>query len=267
MLGPQNSAPMSIEQYQNAAINITAAICAILTRPVELILRPWHGSRYFPPAVVFFSTLLMLFLAAMSSISSRAMHFLPPAGPQLPEGLIGLDSFVKLYFLLSFVHGVRIWRLMIDISREPLMSTFEGPPLPPLMLLPGSLSFWKQRILLEPLVLFVLAVILKRIFIFRSDLALFLQVSAFALAIKGWILWYSGWQFLRDLADSRFEGTILARMFEDRASDDDLGAIHFPGFPKNTPPDMRQAMLINIARAYSPEGEQPPEPEREAPVA
>jgi hypothetical protein len=32
--------------------------------PVETLLRPWYGTRYYPPPVVFFSAVLMILIPA-----------------------------------------------------------------------------------------------------------------------------------------------------------------------------------------------------------
>src|SRR6202034_4038128 len=94
-----------------------------------------------------------------------------------PAGLFGVGSLSKLYFLLSFVHGFRLWRRILDMSREE-RSTYEGPPLPFFALLPKSDSFWFSRIVLEPVFVLVTATVLGRIFIFQSGLTLYLQIAA-----------------------------------------------------------------------------------------
>jgi hypothetical protein len=138
---------MNIDQLQNLAINAVEGVCGIACRPVEMILRPWHGTRYFPVPVIFLSTMLMIFLPLMSAMATGITQMLPFAGFQPPIGLFGIGSFSKLYFVLSFIHGIRLWRLMLHMEKEA-HSEYEGPPLFFLQLLPGSGSFWKTRILL-----------------------------------------------------------------------------------------------------------------------
>ena len=162
-------------------------------------------------------------------------------------GLFSIGSLSKLYFLLSFVHGIRLYRRMIDMSREQ-NSEFEGPPLPFFHLLPGSGSFWFTRIVLEPAVVFVAATLLEGIFIFQSGLSTYLHFAALALAMKNFIGWYKAWEYLRQLMDMRFAAPIIAKLVENQATEDDLAPIHLASFPKNLSPDIRQAAVSHIAR-------------------
>jgi hypothetical protein len=73
------------------------------------------------------------------------------------------------------------------------------------------------------------------------------------LAMKEFIVWYRAWEYLRELIDARFAGPIIARMVENRATEDDLAIIHLASFPKNLSPDIRQAAVSHIARAFSAE--------------
>ena len=58
----QQPPPMSLEQYQKTAVNMIENVCGIICMPIELFLRPFYGTRYFPLAVSFFSMILMVFL-------------------------------------------------------------------------------------------------------------------------------------------------------------------------------------------------------------
>jgi hypothetical protein len=240
---------MNIEQFQNVAMNVVEGVCGILARPVELMIRPWHGTRYFPVPVIFFSTMLMIFLPLISAFTTATVQMIPFVRIQAPVGLFGLGSLSKLYFLLSFVHGIRLWRRMIHMSREEY-STYEGPPLPVFQLLPKSESHWFTRMVMEPLVLLIVTTVLKRLLIVQPGLATYLQVAAFALAMKEFIAWYRAWEYLRILLDARFAGPIIAKMADNRASGDELAAVHLAGFPKDLSPDIRQSAIAHIARVF-----------------
>ena len=88
-------------------MNVVEAVCAILCRPVELILRPWHGSRYFPPPIIFFSTLLMILLPVFSATVTGVISMIPFTHARPPIGLYGIGSLAELYFLLS------VWRQLL----------------------------------------------------------------------------------------------------------------------------------------------------------
>jgi len=62
--------------------------------------------------------MLMLFLPALSVVTEEVQQMLPFTQFHKPPGLFGIGSLSKLYFLLSFIHGVRLWRLMVYMEKE-----------------------------------------------------------------------------------------------------------------------------------------------------
>lgn len=79
---PSQPSPMSFEQMQEAGTNLVFMFTSIFTRPLELILRPWHGSRYHSPVVVFLSSALMLMLPLFAAGVEGALSTIP-FGPHL----------------------------------------------------------------------------------------------------------------------------------------------------------------------------------------
>ena len=251
------SGAMNVSQLQDSAMNLVDALCSILSRPVEMILRPWHGTRYFPVAVIAFSTLLMIMMPVVSALFTSVVSMIPFSSARPPIGLFGIGSLAKLYFLLSFGHSIRLYRRMIHMELEQ-NSEFEGPPLPFFQLIPGSSSFWRTRILLEPGLVIILATVLGRIFIFQSDLTLYLQIAGLALAMKNFIGWYRAWEYIRTLMDMRFAGPIIARLAENSATENDLATVHLASFPKNLAPDIRAAAVSHIARTFAADSDTTP---------
>jgi hypothetical protein len=247
MFSKEENGPFN--QLENVATNVVEAVCATIARPLEMILRIHHGTRYFPVPVIFLSTLLMLFLPVASLFTAEASRIFPFAAPKAPQGLFGLGSFSKLYFLLCLVHGVRLWFRVLHPERE-IHSEFEGPALPLFQLFPRSNKFWFCRIILEPCVVFAAALLLRRFLIVDDGLALYLQVAAAALAVKEWIGWFNAWEVLRSIFDTQRAAQILARIIDDRASDEDLATIHLAGFPKNISSEFRKSAVGYIARVF-----------------
>jgi len=58
----QQESPMNINQLQNFAMSIVENVCSIFTMPIEIVLRPQYGTRYFPVSIAFFSAILMILL-------------------------------------------------------------------------------------------------------------------------------------------------------------------------------------------------------------
>jgi len=253
MPGPQagESGSMNIQQLQNVAMNVVETFCSIIAMPVEIILRPRYGTRYFPPPVVFFSAALMLFLPLFSSVATTVTGMIPFSHFTTPPGLFGIGSLAKLYFLLSFIHGIRIYRRMINPLLED-HSEYEGPPLPFFRLIPKGQSFWFTRIVLEPAFVFLAATLLANFYIVQPGLAAYLHFAALTLAMKQFIHWYEAWQFIRNILDARNAGPVIAKFVDNTATEDDLAQVHLASLPKNTPADLRQAAAAHIARLVSP---------------
>jgi hypothetical protein len=222
------------------------------TMPLEMILRPFYGSQYFPPAVHLFSALMMLILPMLAAtFTSMPMLFIAARmQPPAPQTLFTLASFSKLFFVLLIAHGLRTSWLKWDLSREE-HSEFEGPALLPIRLLPWGNSFWKCRILIEPSVTIALAIFMRRIMVFDAWLSNFLIFASMCLVLKQYMAWHQAWVFLRRTLDAKYAGPIIATLLDDKASSKDLEKIHLVSFPKNTPPDLRRAAVEHLVRVVS----------------
>jgi len=250
MMPAQDKSPMNVDALQETAINAVELFCGIITRPVELILRPWHGTRYFQPTVIFCSTMLMILIPAFSAAVTGIGSMIPFSHYVPPPGMFGMGSFATLYFALSFLHGIRIYRRMVHMELEE-HSEYEGAALPFIYLIPGSKSFWLTRILIEPALLFVTATVLQDVYVIQSGLSSYLHFAALTLAMKGFVGWYRSWEFLRKILDARNAGPIIAKLIDDQATQDDLARIHLASFPRNVEPEVRKTAANIIARAFS----------------
>jgi hypothetical protein len=250
MLPAQEKSSMNIDALQETAINAVELFCGIISRPVELVLRPWHGTRYFQPTVIFCSTMLMILIPAFSTALTGIGSMIPFTRFVPPPGMFGMGSFATLYFALSFLHGIRIYRRMVHMELEE-QSEYEGGPLPFIHLIPGAKSFWLTRILIEPALLFIAATLLQDIYVIQSGLSSYLHFAALTLAMKGFVGWYRSWEFLRKILDARNAGPIIAKLIDDQATQDDLARIHLASFPRDIEPEVRQTVANFIARAFS----------------
>ena len=100
---------------------------------------------------------MMIILPVLGAMWEGFSGLIPFMRVSASMGLFGMGTFSKLFFLGSFVHGLRIWRRMIHMEREQ-HSAYEGPPLPIFRIVPGS--FWLIRIVYEPAFVFVLSIVL-----------------------------------------------------------------------------------------------------------
>ena len=240
----------NIEQLQNVAMNVVENFCGIVAMPVEIIIRPHYGTRYYPVPVTFFSCVMMILLPLFSAMATGIVNMIPFSHARAPIGLFSIGSLSQLFFLLLFIHGIRLYRRMIDMSREQ-NSEFEGPPLPFFQLIPGTDSFWRTRILIEPAVVFITGTVLGRFYIFQSGLATYVQIAALMLTMKSFVAWFRQWEYLRKIMDARFAGPIIAKLVDNRATEEDMATVHLASFPKNLAPDLREAAVAHIARAFT----------------
>ena len=181
----------NIEQLQNVAMNVVENFCGIVAMPVEIIIRPHYGTRYYPVPVTFFACVMMIILPLFSAMATGIVNMIPFSHARAPIGLFSIGSLSQVFFLLLFIHGIRLYRRMIDMSREQ-NSEFEGPPLPFFQLIPGTGSFWRTRILIEPAVVFITGTVLGRFYIFQSGLATYVQIAALMLTMKSFVAYGFG---------------------------------------------------------------------------
>jgi hypothetical protein len=243
------SEEMRVEHLQNNSLEIGHTICSVISDGVEVILRPWSGTRYTPPTIQFFSMAMMLLLPAVMSLISNFVQMIPLLQVPHPVGLFSLGDYAKVYFVICAVHGVRKWRRMIDPSREA-HSEYEGPALPFFQWLPKGRSFWFVRIVLEPAFVLAVAIVLQDFFIARPSLSLYLKFAALALFIKNFISWFRAWEFLRITMDIGNAAPALAKLMDDQASEAELEPLHLASLPKNIDPEIRKATIAHIARNY-----------------
>jgi hypothetical protein len=240
----------SIEQLQETAMNVAYNATSVIVMPVEIWLRPWHGTRYFPPPIFLLSVFMMSLASMFLSVAGSVGQMIPFVHLRGPVGLFGIASMTKLFFLASLVHGLRIWRLMVKPQLEE-NSMFEGRPLPFFLLLPKGNSFWFCRIVYEPLAVFALAIVLGNLFIIQAPLMQYLEVASFCLAMKQYVAWYRNWQLTRNLMDAASAGPIIGRIIDNQASDEDMARVHMASLPANLPRDIREASVAHLAHAYS----------------
>jgi hypothetical protein len=249
----QPESSLNLNQLQNYAMNMVEAFCSIFTMPIEIILRPQYGTRYFPVPIFFLSAVLMFLLPLFSSAADGVARMIPfSQAPPPPAGLFGIGSLSSLYFFLAFLHSFRLWRRMIKPELEN-HSEYEGPPLPFFNLIPGSRSFWFTRIVIEPVFVFIGASLLEAIQVFQSGLVTYLHLAALMLAMKNFICWYRAWEYIRKIMDLQFLNPIIAKLVENKATEADLASVHLASLPKNITADVRHAAASHIARAFSTE--------------
>jgi hypothetical protein len=244
----------SLSEYPDLALTVVYNFTSVFTAPIEMVLRLQYGTRYFSPVTQFLTWILMTLLPVFSSMADSFSHMLPFHGFHGLSGMFGIGTLSQLYFAGSFIHGIRLWRRMIRMSREE-HSYWEGLALPIFKLVPGS--FWIVRIVYEPLFVIILTLVLSNFFILQDSAVHYLIFAAIMLTMKQYVAWYMAWQFLRGMMDARNVGPILAKVVDNTATEDELSTLHIASIPRDIPDDMRKDAVAHIARAFSAWKERP----------
>jgi hypothetical protein len=252
MFSSQEAQPgaLSVASMQQRGLDGVELVASVVGRPIELFLRWEHGSLYYGLPVVALSTFFMVAIPGALAALVAVMSMIPFVHPTPAVGLFSLWNFSEAFFLASIYHGFRIWKRVTRMHTEEF-SEFEGPPLFIFQYLPWA-SFWKTRIVFEPLLVVLVAVILQDLYIIQANLAIFLEVSALALFMKSVAVYFRAYCYIRRFMDARNAAPILSQLAQGEVTEDQLAKLKLSAFPKDSPPDIRAQAAVSIARAYSP---------------
>jgi hypothetical protein len=244
------SEELRVEHLQNNAMEFVYAASSIVAQPVEILIRPWYGTRYYEIPILFFSAGMMMLLPAIKSLFTNVMQMIPFLQVPHPVGMFGLDDYARLYFLASAVQGVRLWRRVIHPSRER-HSRFEGPALPFFAFLPKGTEFFWTRLLWEPTFVLLASVVLQDLFIAQPSLAIYLRIAAFALFMKNFVVWFRSYEVIRDGLDAGAGGEAFNEQLASVRKEKGAEQFYVAGRARNLNPTVRGAFAQQIARTDS----------------
>ena len=117
--------PVDINRFQDGMINLVYNVCSIVTAPVEMVLRPQYGSRYFPPVIMFFTAVMMILLPLFAELAESAGRMLPFMRFRGGTGLFGIATFSKLYVFGSWYMQWQFLRGLMDMRNTgPIIAKF-----------------------------------------------------------------------------------------------------------------------------------------------
>jgi hypothetical protein len=201
-----NQQPVGMDHWQDRIVNTVFNFCSMVTMPVEMVLRPKHGTRYFSPLAIVMSTIMMLVFPTFFTLLFGE-----------DVGFIGLSGFMELYFVGLLIHGIRKIYLMVHPEKEKNsylpndhLFFFDWLPNP---------TYWRIRIAYEPLFLVVLSITLQNLFFITEGAGNFLIFSAVFLIMKNYVHWYTRWEVLRGPEDMTSAGPIMADAINRQSQD------------------------------------------------
>jgi hypothetical protein len=233
---------VTMQELYTGGIRLAQSFCSILTTPIEYALRPQFGTRYFDPIQLLMTVMLMALLPLFGGAAN-----LIPLGSEAPaKGLIGLGTVSLLFFAGAAIHGPRLWRRVFHMELER-HSQYEGDPLPLFERLPLGQSFWAVRVLWEPALVAVAAIVLRLVMVLDRPAAIYFLICAGALAFKNYLAWYQSWLQLRTLMDTKFAGPLMAKAVTGRATEKELAPVHMAGFAGSVPAEIRAVAISQMA--------------------
>lgn len=243
MLGA--SQEFNARTLQSSGMNIVELICDAISQPVSMLVRPFYGSRFYSPVVMFLSATMMLILPAFMATVEGVAHMIPFVNIPMPRGMFSLGNFAELYFMAAFAQGVRTWWRMFHPEKEAC-SVYEGPALFFFSFLPKSRSFYFVRVVWEPAAVLLLSVVLQDLFIIQSPLSLYLKFAALCMAMRSFIAWFRGWEIERGIRDNQWFGAIVSKIADGSASQTEREQFLVASIPQYT------ASPAYVARTSSP---------------
>ena len=197
---------------------------------------------------------MMILLPAFMSTVQGVAHMIPFANIPKPRGMFSLGDFAQLYFLVSFIHGIRLWRRMFHPEREDC-SEYEGPALFFFNYLWKSRSFYFVRVVWEPAAVLVISIVLQDIYIIQSPLSLYLKFAAFAMMMRSFIAWFRGWEVERKIRDNKWAGQIMSKIAEGTATQSERDQMHIASIPKAPTSPTQQSSSAHVVRLNTQETE------------
>lgn len=232
---------VTMQELYTGGIRLAQSFCGIVTTPIEYVLRPFFGTRYFDPIQLMLTFILMAILPLLG----RATNMLPIGDGPSP-GYIGLGTVSTLFFLGAAIHGPRLWRKVFHMELER-HSQFEGDALPFFERLPMGNSFWAVRVLWEPAFVVGAALVLRLLTVLDRPATIYFVACAAALAFKNYLAWYQSWLQLRTLMDSKFAGPLIAKAVAGKATEKELAPVHMAGFAESVPAEIRAVAISQMA--------------------
>lgn len=240
---------IDVRHLQRNAMNLVELLCDGVSEPVQKLIRPFYGSRYFPVPVTFIGAALMILLPAFAATATGVLNMIPFVHVPMPAGMFGLASFAQAYFLVSFVHGVRTWRRMIHPEKEA-HSQYEGPGYFFFNFLPQHPTFDLTRIVYEPLFVVIVSIVLQDIYIIQSPLATYLKFAALCMMLKNFCVWYRDWEYMRGILDMSNAAPIVSKIVSGTATPKEAEQLHVVSIPSTIDPEIRRAAQEAQLRRY-----------------
>ena len=238
MFGP--SQEFNTGALQNSSMNAVELLCEAFSQPVTVIIRPFYGTRFYSVVSTFISMTMMIILPAFMATAQAVAHMIPFVNIPMPRGMFSFGDFAQLYFIVSLIQGVRLWRRMFHPEIEN-HSEFDGPALFFFNYLPKSRSFYFVRVVWEPAAVLIASIILQDLFIIQSPLALYLKFAAFAMMMRSFIAWFRGWEVERIMRDTQWAGQIMSKIADGSATQLERDQILVATIPKASVPQVGSA--------------------------
>ena len=189
---PQSGQKSSLDALVDTAIDVNYCCASIVAAPVEILIRWFQGSRY---NNILTLPLAQLILIAMTAAGLTGGHYVNGE-----HGLIGIGWVYAVFQIGLWAHYLHVINVMIHPEKER-DSREDGVALAFWKMLPYGSSWNVVRFVYEPGLVIGVGIVGTLIHLFTRTVGLYLVIAGLALVTKVSILWFRGWEWLRDILD------------------------------------------------------------------
>lgn len=229
-------------QSTMSAVRLAHGLASVFTLPVENVLRPNFGTRYFMPI----TWLVGLGIANAVNFICLLVSLARSGGTYLGIGPIGSTIVLLGFLALTLYHARRIWRLMNNMGQE-YDSELPGPGLALFAVLPRGGDYLALRCIYEPAAVFVCVMVAALLQILNPFAALYYVFCGLALSLKGFCTWYLAWNHWRDIAD-RVHRAPTMEQFAMGVAPDTATAPVTPPTPAFAAPALAPVMAFSVSQ-------------------
>ena len=162
--------------------------------PLEMVLRPRYGTRYFLLTSYAWSWGILQGWVILSWLI-RAFRALAPGIPAETRP-VDMGTLLILFYVLFIYHVIRLRRLVVNMNLEK-DSEMENPGWKLLRYLPRGKLWTRQRMVYEPIICIAFAVGMYRSEILALPAAAFIMIGGVCLSLKATMIYWQGWEFVR----------------------------------------------------------------------
>lgn len=205
-LGSAANLPGGAEMAQRYIRMVIIGGCNGFCLPLEMVLRPRYGTRYFLLTSYAWSWGVMQSWLALSWVI-RIFRALAPGIPAETRP-VDMGTVLLIFYALFVYHVIRLRRLVVNMNLEK-DSEMENSGWKLLRYLPSGKLWTRQRMVYEPVICAAMTIGLYRAEILAFPATAFLLIGSISLSLKATMIYWQGWEFVRGGRDAMARTSVM----------------------------------------------------------